>query len=166
MGGYYTFSTSAEGTAIPSFFACQVLAIEAKPILVQCYSTEQESCLSRLAIQPLDVWSREFVPTGDDVDLQVFAFADPCVKDILSLAGDYLLERWRWKAWTPKASDVEGCVLLSQPGLLLPHVPLWDKKCPVFALTDRLLADGWVAVPRQVLAWQGHSGAVRCSQTQ
>ena len=149
---YYSISLPHAGEDEPKVLAFQVLNLEHSPSLIRTFADhtdESGKCLYSMSAQNLEIWSTEKHRLCFETDvaglahMEVFRLEDPVVFDPLSLMGDNLLERSRWKAWTSKTSDLEGCMALVAPTDVAPACTLNDDHVPVLSLLDALLSAGY-----------------------
>lgn len=152
-----------EGKHVHCFF--QVLSRETKPILVKTYEDyggEQEQGLYTVSVQPYErlCGGRPQVFRTDDQAMHnVFAVRDPCLLDILLLAGGRE-SRPHWWRWTPGLSDLDGCISLASPEPWAPKLPLTSPCIPVLSLLDVLHDRGWASrdemVNHQSPSWKAY----------
>ena len=75
---------------------------------------------------------------GSPTEAEVFVYSDPCMVDVLGMAGGEHTDRREWRTWTSRPSDVEGCVNLFDPAPLRPTLPLRSPRVLILALLDAL----------------------------
>lgn len=155
LSAYYSVRVQSEDADdLEQLFAFQVLTLEHRPILLKTFEDEaggHDKALYAISIQPLEIWnppalSHNLVPR----ELEVFAFAEPTVMDVLGLVGDGMLDRARWQQWEVKESDLQGCHTLHGPEQLSPKAKLHDKNIPVLSLLDTLHTMGFTGVVGKV----------------
>ena len=148
---YFTVDLSHAGdkTQLEVF---QLLSFEKKLILVGTHGGQRETdALFEVSVQPLETWSNDLLRNeSSSSELHVFPLKDPCVVDILSLAGDFLLDRSRWQRWTASPGEVDCCIRLASPAQLAWSKQLLDANVPILALMDALDEAGFEAVKHKV----------------
>jgi hypothetical protein len=116
-------------------------------LFVSTYGKESmlEKGLFQVSVQPVEIWNAHHcLANGIPQELNVFALADPCMIDIISLvADDNVLDRSRWLTWEAADSDLEGCIALRNSSPLSTKCKLNDKTCPILSLLDCLREQGF-----------------------
>ena len=109
---YFSLFSDSEGENSLQVF--QLLALENKPVLVSCYEDDRvnEEFLFNISVQPLQIWGLPPMVESERLEnvtqIDVFPFDDPILIDALSLMGSNVLDRARWRKWTPCPSSIEG----------------------------------------------------------
>ena len=131
---------AGDGESERQFF--QVLSVQTKQLVVECFDDEVEKVIFNASIQPLEFCT----PIGTDPfaeSAEVFVLHDPRKIDLMKWcqgAGDH---RHDWMEWTPAESAFEGCTSLTKGTTMVPRMPLSDKSIPVLALVDALVEKGF-----------------------
>lgn len=111
------------------------------------YGGDKEQGLYMVSVQPYERWTGVVSPgfrSDGHAKHDVFAVREPCLLDILLLAGD-LKNRPHWLRWAPAQSDLEGCISLVSPEPWAPKLPLSSPRIPVLSLLDVLHDKGWAS---------------------
>ncbi|CAK0794877.1 unnamed protein product, partial [Prorocentrum cordatum] len=94
----------------------------------------------RLTVQPFEIWQES--AAGAVGSAQVFIVSDPLHIDLFDCING-TCDRDQTCRWSPRPSDIDGCLFLDQPEVLRPRVKLSDTSVPVLSLMDELRMLGW-----------------------
>lgn len=161
----YSYFSVATDLADPPLVVYQLLSFERKPVLVSVGESgpaAMEPGLFEVSVQPLEIWNplaKSFIG-GPPHEIETFTMEDPCVKDVLALLGDSMLDIGAWRTWSWRPSDVEGCVALHAPRPLQAQQRLSDKAVPVLSLLQFLRDAGFNGVSAKVVHRAGDGARV------